>query len=176
LRCSINVSIAHNVGRIADGLVIEARQPERQAKLIIKSLIMNKQFNSVPSAGTKDEQRDAAQVSRSSQPIGNTLVSCGFTPEIIDELKSNEVFVFGSNWAGRHGKGAALQAVKWGAKYGVGLGLEGQTFALPTKNRNLKTCELHEINSAVIALHICVNENKDKHFLITKVGCGLSWL
>lgn len=102
------------------------------------------------------------------------FVICGFTPEVITELKPNEIFVFGSNRAGRHGRGAALQAVKWGAKYGVGLGLEGQTFALPTKNRELETCQIHEIESAIIQLHICVQENKDKHFLITKVGCGLA--
>lgn len=106
--------------------------------------------------------------------LNKAFVTCRFTPEVITELKPNEIFVFGSNWAGRHGKGAALQAVKWGAKYGVGLGLEGQTFALPTKNRKLETCELHEIHGAVIQLHICVQENKNKHFLITKIGCGLA--
>ena len=70
--------------------------------------------------------------------LNKAFVTCRFTPEVITELKPNEIFVFGSNWAGRHGKGAALQAVKWGAKYGVGLGLEGQTFALPTKTERWK--------------------------------------
>lgn len=52
----------------------------------------------------------------------------------ITELESNQVFVFGSNPEGRHGMGAAKAAMKFGAKYGVGRGLVGQTYALVTKN------------------------------------------
>lgn len=55
---------------------------------------------------------------------------------IITELKDNEVFVFGSNRAGRHGAGVAKTALKWGAVYGQG---EGQTYAIPTKDENIKT-------------------------------------
>lgn len=54
--------------------------------------------------------------------------------ERISKLESNYVFVFGSNPEGRHGLGAAKQAVSFGAKYGKGRGLHGQTYALPTKN------------------------------------------
>lgn len=58
-----------------------------------------------------------------------------FYTSFIEELRSNEVFVFGSNPEGRHGLGAAKLAVsKYGAKYGVGRGHQGQTYALPTKN------------------------------------------
>jgi hypothetical protein len=52
----------------------------------------------------------------------------------ITRLEPYEIFVFGSNPEGRHGKGAAAQAVKFGAKYGIGHGLVGQTYALITKN------------------------------------------
>ncbi len=54
--------------------------------------------------------------------------------ETITKLEPNYVFVFGSNPEGRHGAGAAKAALKFGAKYGVGRGLQGQTYALVTKN------------------------------------------
>lgn len=54
--------------------------------------------------------------------------------EEITYLEPSYVFVFGSNPEGRHGAGAAKAAIKFGAKYGVGRGLVGQTYALPTKN------------------------------------------
>ncbi len=57
-----------------------------------------------------------------------------WTGKAITKLKDNYVFVFGSNPEGRHGAGAAKQAVKFGAKYGKGRGLHGQTYALVTKN------------------------------------------
>ena len=52
----------------------------------------------------------------------------------ITKLEPNYVFVFGSNPEGRHGAGAAKAALKFGAKYGVGRGLQGKTYALVTKN------------------------------------------
>lgn len=57
-----------------------------------------------------------------------------WTGEQITKLEPNYIFVFGSNPEGRHGAGAAKAALKFGAKYGVGRGLQGQTYALVTKN------------------------------------------
>lgn len=57
-----------------------------------------------------------------------------WTGDTIKELKDNQIFVFGSNPQGRHGAGAAKAAMSFGAKYGVGRGLQGQTYALITKN------------------------------------------
>lgn len=54
----------------------------------------------------------------------------------IKELQDNQIFVYGSNPQGIHGSGAAKAAVKFGAKYGVGRGLQGQTYGLITKNLN----------------------------------------
>ena len=55
-------------------------------------------------------------------------------PNHIKELKENEIFVFGSNRQGRHGKGAALTARnKFGAIYGQSEGLQGQSYAIITK-------------------------------------------
>lgn len=49
------------------------------------------------------------------------------------------IFVFGSNLAGRHGKGAALSALHYhGAEYGVGIGRTGQAYAIPTKRKPLR--------------------------------------
>lgn len=57
-----------------------------------------------------------------------------WTGETITKLEPNYIFVFGSNPEGRHGAGAAKAALKFGAKYGIGRGLQGQTYALVTKN------------------------------------------
>ena len=55
------------------------------------------------------------------------------TPDRISELKENEIFVFGSNLAGAHGGGAARFAYeRFGAVWGEGMGLHGQTYAIPT--------------------------------------------
>lgn len=57
-----------------------------------------------------------------------------WTGEQITKLEPNYIFVFGSNPEGRHGAGAARTALQFGAKYGIGRGLQGQTYALVTKN------------------------------------------
>lgn len=56
-----------------------------------------------------------------------------YTPEMITELKEDEIFVFGSNLAGAHGGGAARVAYnKFGAVWGQGVGLQGQSYGIPT--------------------------------------------
>lgn len=55
------------------------------------------------------------------------------TPDKITKLSENEIFVFGSNQSGRHGKGAAKTALGWGAKWGQAEGLQGKTYGIPTK-------------------------------------------
>lgn len=85
------------------------------------------------------------------------------------------VFVFGSNLAGRHGMGAALTAVKrYGAKYGVGEGLQGNSYAIPTKDMNVVTLPLEDIQAAVerFLFFACCNPNMT--FNVTKIGCGLA--
>lgn len=91
----------------------------------------------------------------------------------------NEIFVFGSNLAGRHGKGAALEAkLNWGAIYGQGAGLQGNSYAIPTKDHALRSLPLTEINKYVktfikfAAKHWIVNS--DFYFIVTPVGCGLA--
>lgn len=96
------------------------------------------------------------------------------TPEKITKLKDNEVFIFGSNKSGRHGKGAAKQAIKWGAIYGQGEGIQGQTYAIPTKDNNIKTLPIIEIQKYVGNFIEYACKHKDQIFLVTPIGCGLA--
>jgi len=87
----------------------------------------------------------------------------------------NEIFVFGSNMAGRHGKGAALYArLNHGAVYGQGIGLQGQSYAIPTKNANLKTLDLVIIKLYVDSFIQHAIEFKDIQYNVTRIGCGLA--
>lgn len=89
-------------------------------------------------------------------------------------LKTTSIFVFGSNLAGRHGKGAALYARKHcGAIYGQGWGLQGTSFAIPTKDENLKTLPLSEIKVWVDRFIDFASKN-NLHFNLTPIGCGLA--
>ena len=97
------------------------------------------------------------------------------TPNNITQLEGDEVFVFGSNEAGRHGKGAAKTAMKWGAVYGQAEGLQGNTYAIPIVKFNVKgKLPLIQINRHVKKFIKFAKENKDKKFLVTEIGCGLA--
>jgi hypothetical protein len=97
------------------------------------------------------------------------------TPENITELKANEIFVFGSNESGRHGKGAAKTAMdRFGAIYGQGYGLQGNSFAIQTKNRCLKTLSIGEISKYVDDFLIFSKQHPELKFFVTKIGCGLA--
>lgn len=95
--------------------------------------------------------------------------------KLITEMKPHEIFVFGSNLAGRHGKGAALIAKnKFGAQYGIGEGMTGRCYAFPTKDKRIKQLSLRKIETYVDPLWKVVVEHPNKTFLLTEVGCGLS--
>ena len=88
---------------------------------------------------------------------------------------SKSIFVFGSNLAGRHGKGAALFARRYhGAIYGQGIGLQGNSYAIPTKDANLKTLSLHSIERHILDFKIFSSNHPELLFNITRVGCGLA--
>jgi hypothetical protein len=97
-----------------------------------------------------------------------------YSPTNVTSLEPNQIFVFGSNLAGRHGKGAAKQAVKWGAKYGVGSGRMGQTYGIPTKDRRLSILSLQSIEGYILEFIKYARENPNMEFLVTKIGCGLA--
>jgi hypothetical protein len=85
------------------------------------------------------------------------------------------IFVFGSNLAGRHGKGAALFALQHhGAIYGQGIGLQGNSYGIPTKDSRLRTLPLDTIKLHVEDFLIFARKNPQLDFLVTKIGCGLA--
>lgn len=85
------------------------------------------------------------------------------------------IFVFGSNLAGRHGKGAALFArQQYGARYGVGMGPQGKAYAIPTKDGQLKVLPLVAIRRHVERFLQYAREHPKDHFLVTRIGCGLA--
>ena len=96
------------------------------------------------------------------------------SPVNIISLKPNEVFVFGSNMAGRHGKGAAKEALKFGAIYGKGYGIQGQSYAIPTKDMNLLPLDVSIIQRYVDDFIEFASLNYNYNFLVTKIGCGLA--
>ena len=88
---------------------------------------------------------------------------------------SNTVFVFGSNLAGRHGAGAALDArIEWGAQHGIGIGRTGRAYALPTKDADMKPLSLGRIRAEVERFIMHAIEDPGSEFLVTRVGCGLA--
>lgn len=95
----------------------------------------------------------------------------------------NEVFVFGSNLKGRHGKGAALAAVKdFGAIYGTGKGFAGRSYALPTrdanplgvKEANVQSLTFDQVKESVSDFIEFANMNLAMRFYVTRVGCELA--
>jgi hypothetical protein len=100
-----------------------------------------------------------------------------FTPDDITSLEPNQVFVFGSNYAGRHGAGAARLAwQKFGAKMGTGMGLMGQSYGIATKDRNIQTLPLHKISVQVDKFIRFATAHPELEFLMTMIGCGLAGL
>lgn len=95
-------------------------------------------------------------------------------PFMITQLGPNQIFVFGSNLAGRHGKGAAKTALKWGARFGHGEGLQGRTYAIPTKDRGLRVRSLDEISRSVKRFLNFSDTKPELIFLVTAIGCGLA--
>ena len=94
----------------------------------------------------------------------------GYTPERITELKPNEIFVFGSNLAGAHGGGAARLAYnRFGAIWGQGVGLQGQSYAIPTMQGGVET-----IKPYVDEFIRFAKQHLEQKFLVTKIGCGIA--
>lgn len=86
-----------------------------------------------------------------------------------------DIFVFGSNLAGRHGKGAALYARQHhGAIYGQGVGLQGTSYAIPTKDASIRTLPLSTINTYVKEFLAFAAQNPHLNFNVTRIGCGLA--
>lgn len=86
-----------------------------------------------------------------------------------------DIFVFGSNLAGIHGKGAALDALRHhGAIRGKGIGLQGRAYAIPTKNKDLQRLSLRIIEQYITIFLNFARANPDHKFLLTAIGTGLA--
>lgn len=93
-----------------------------------------------------------------------------YTPEYIETLAPNEVFVFGSNLQGFHGGGAAAAALRhFGAVWGQGVGLQGQSYAIPTMQGGVET-----IRPYVEEFIRFARERRDLTFYVTRIGCGIA--
>ena len=93
-----------------------------------------------------------------------------FTPERISELKADEVFVFGSNLDGMHGGGAAYAAFRhFGAVWGCGVGLQGQSYAIPTMQGGVETIKPYVDEFIAFA-----KGRPDLFFYVTRIGCGIA--
>jgi len=100
------------------------------------------------------------------------------TPKHIVKLDKNEVIVFGANVQGRHGKGAALVAKnKFGAIYGQSTGLQGQSYAIITKElrKDYEPVSLDEIKQGIDNFIIFAKENTHLTFYVVELGCNLAY-
>lgn len=96
------------------------------------------------------------------------------TPYSVKSLEENEVFVFGSNKSGIHGKGAARKALDhFGAQWNKPEGLYGNSYAIPTKDFNVKdTLDLQDIRMHVDLFIELARSRPDLTFYVTEIGCG----
>lgn len=93
-----------------------------------------------------------------------------YTPENITKLDKDEIFVFGSNLQGLHYGGAARVAFeKFGAVMGQGVGLQGQSYAIPTMQGGVETIKPYVDQFIGLA-----REWDQTTFLVTRIGCGIA--
>lgn len=93
-----------------------------------------------------------------------------FTPANIKSLNEGEIFVFGSNLQGYHGGGAARVAInRFGAKFGVGVGLQGQSYAIPTMQGGVDTIKPYVDEFIEFA-----RQHPELTFYVTRIGCGIA--
>ncbi|MBQ0046307.1 MAG: hypothetical protein KBT33_02195 [Prevotellaceae bacterium] len=92
------------------------------------------------------------------------------TPYFISTLKPNEIFVFGSNLQGIHAGGAARMArTNFGAVMGNGVGMQGQSYAIPTMQGGVETIKPYVDDFIAFA-----SQHPELNFLVTPIGCGIA--
>lgn len=115
----------------------------------------------------QQESKKPGSLSASSSPANRPV---RFTPESITSLAPGEVFVFGSNLAGMHGGGAARVAMQcFGAVWGQGVGLQGQSYAIPTMQGGVET-----IRPYVDEFIDFARSHPELRFYVTRIGCGIA--
>lgn len=102
--------------------------------------------------------------------IYNYIPRPDYTPDHITDLKPDEVFVFGSNLAGMHCGGAARVAFRqYGAVMGCGVGLRGQSYAIPTMQGDVETIKPYVDDFITFA-----KSHPELFFYVTRIGCGIA--
>lgn len=93
-----------------------------------------------------------------------------YTPDRISALGDNEIFVFGSNLAGAHAGGAARLAFdRFGAIWGKGTGMQGQSYAIPTMHGGVDVIKPYVDEFIEFA-----KQHSEYKFLVTRIGCGIA--
>ena len=102
--------------------------------------------------------------------IGSKPLNEKYTPDFITELGPNDIFFFGSNLAGAHAGGAArLASQKFGAIWGQGVGLQGNSYAIPTMQGGIETIKPYVDEFIEFA-----KSHPELTFYVTKIGCGIA--
>lgn len=100
----------------------------------------------------------------------DSMYNRAYTPNRISALNPGEIFVFGSNLAGAHGGGAAhIACQRFGAIWGQGVGLQGQSYAIPTMQGGVET-----IKPYVDEFILFAEQHPEYKFLVTRIGCGIA--
>lgn len=103
------------------------------------------------------------------------LIEREYTPEIIKELPLNTIFVFGSNNLGNHAGGAASIAVnKFGAKMGIPMGLQGDSYGIITTSFTDQPIDLEFIKDQICVLYWYALNRPELTFYVTKIGTGIA--
>ena len=93
-----------------------------------------------------------------------------YTPDFITHLNNGEIFVFGSNLKGLHGGGAARVAYeRFGAIWGQGVGMQGQSYGIPTMHGGVDAIKPYVDEFIEFA-----KNHTEYTFLVTKIGCGIA--
>lgn len=132
------------------------------AKLPEWMLQVNDAFDDCVNKGGEMKLKDLRQY--------HGIVRPDYTPDAISSLKADEVFVFGSNLHGYHGGGAARAAMKkFGAIWGQGVGLQGQSYAIPTMQGGVETIQPYVDQFIDFA-----KAHPELFFYVTRIGCGIA--
>ena len=154
----------------SDAGMREAWDRERKAKMSMFSRF-SMGFGTT-SAMTREERKDYRRKENLSSRNYHEMSEFRnrITPDFIKSLENNEIFVFGSNLQGMHGGGAARIAVeRFGAIMGQGVGLQGQSYAIPTMQGGPNT-----ILPYVEEFIAFAKQHPEMTFLVTRIGCGIA--
>ena len=168
---SASLSIDNSMSFIDDEAGMHAAwEKERKAKMM-KFAMYERERMETASYSPIERKRFRSQSNRENRNYRElSEFQHRFTPNNIRKLEDNEIFVFGSNLAGMHAGGAARTAVeKFGAIMGQGVGLQGQSYAIPTMQGGVNT--IMPYVSEFIRFADCHPELK---FLVTRIGCGIA--